>query len=253
MRILFTICARAGSKGVKNKNLREFLERPLSFYTVSAIDLFIKNNPDTFVDIVLNTDSEELRHIYSERISLPIELIERKADLAGDRVSKVAVIKNSYLEVKNRLSTEYDLVVDLDITSPLRTLANLEELIDKAYNGDSDVVFSVTNARRNPYFNMVKQTDNGYQAIIKSNFTARQQAPDIFDMNASMYAYKPQFLLKDKAIFDGQCDVIKMLDTAVLDIDYEEDLEMMAVIAEYLYNKYPELNEVKDNIKNILK
>ena len=44
MKILFTICGRAGSKGIKNKNIREFVGKPLPYYTISAIDLFFKRN-----------------------------------------------------------------------------------------------------------------------------------------------------------------------------------------------------------------
>ena len=47
MRILFTICGRAGSKGIRNKNLREFAGKYLAHYTVSAIDLYLKRHPDS--------------------------------------------------------------------------------------------------------------------------------------------------------------------------------------------------------------
>jgi CMP-N,N'-diacetyllegionaminic acid synthase len=149
------------------------------------------------------------------------------------------------------MKKDYDMVVDLDITSPLRTLNDLETLVEKKLNSDADVVFSVTDSRRNPYFNMVMKTDKGYERVVQSNFNARQEAPEIFDMNASMYAYSPEFLTSGKGIFDGKCDVIKMMDTAVLDIDHEIDYEFMTVIAEYLF-KYNKLyRDIRENIFNI--
>ena len=61
MRILFTICGRAGSKGIKNKNIRRFLDKPLPYYTISAIDLYLKKVClNIEYDIVLNSDSPEL-------------------------------------------------------------------------------------------------------------------------------------------------------------------------------------------------
>ena len=251
MNVLFTICGRAGSKGVKNKNLKEFLGFPLSFYTVSIIDLFMKNNKQHECDIVLNTDSADLINLFKNKLNLQAEVIERKPELAEDNTSKVLVIQDSYLIMKGRLKKEYDFVVDLDITSPLRTLDDIESLIQKKCNSDADVVFSVTDSRRNPYFNMVMKTPKGYERVINSNFNARQEAPEIYDMNASMYAYSPEFLNSGKEIFEGKCDVIKMMDTAVLDIDNENDFELMQVIAKYLFDRDDSFNTVRENISQI--
>lgn len=251
MEILFTICGRAGSKGIKDKNLKEFLGYPLSFYTVSIIDLFIKNNKQYNCDIVLNTDSNSLIDLFRNRLTIPIYILEREPKLGEDNTPKIHVIQNSYSVLKERLKKDYDIVVDLDITSPLRTLKDLETLVEKKLNSNADVVFSVTNSRRNPYFNMVKKTEKGYERVIRSNFNARQEAPEIFDMNASMYAYSPKFLESGKGIFDGKCDVIKMMDTAVLDIDHEIDYEFMTVIADYLFKNNKSYRDVRENIYNI--
>ena len=251
MKILFTICGRAGSKGIKNKNLKEFIGFPLPFYTVSAIDLFIKSNKQYECDIVLNTDSDDLIDLFKNRLRIPIHIVEREPKLGEDNTPKVHVIQNSYSILKARLDKDYDMVIDLDITSPLRTLKDIEALVDKKSNSDADVVFSVTDSRRNPYFNMVMKTDQGYKRVIQSSFNARQEAPEIFDMNASMYAYSPEFLNSGKGIFEGKCDVIKMMDTAVLDIDHEIDFEFMQIIASYLYKKYDRYSIIKNNISDI--
>lgn len=249
MNILFTICGRAGSKGIKNKNLKDFLGYPLPFYTVSAIDLYIKQNPNVQCDVVLNTDSKDLIMLFQEDLKFIVDVIERAAALGLDNTPKVPVILNSLEVMQKRKSINYDMVVDLDITSPLRTAEDINNLIKKKINSDADVVFSVTDSRRNPYFNMVKKTDDGYERVIESSFNSRQEAPEIFDMNASLYAYSPIFLLSKKALFEGKCDVIKMMDTAVLDLDHENDFEFMQVIAEYLFNNYSVFKDVRDNIK----
>lgn len=236
MNILFTICGRAGSKGIKNKNIRDFLDIPLPLYTLSAIDLFLKNTNCIKADIVLNTDSEELRHIVEENKMRPVAFVERKPELAGDNVSKVAVIRNSLEVMEFRQKHGYDMVVDLDITSPLRCVEDLENLILKKQNIDCDVVFSVTGARRNPYYNMVQKTEKGYQRVIASKYVSRQMSAQVYDMNASMYAYEPFFLKSGKELFDAYCEIIHMYDTAVLDLDCESDFELMQVIAQYLFN-----------------
>lgn len=252
MNILFTICGRAGSKGVKNKNIKEFLGIPLPFYTVSVIDLFIRKNKQYNCDIVLNTDSEDLIQLIKNSLIFNVDIIERNPKLAEDNTPKVSVIKNCYEIMKKQKDTDYNMVIDLDITSPLRTLENLETLVEKKLTDDSDVVFSVTDSRRNPYFNMVKKTENGYVRVIDSNFNARQEAPEIFDMNASMYAYSPNFLESGKGIFDGKCEVIEMMDTGILDIDSEADYELMQVIADYIFQKYTNFDIVRENIQGLL-
>lgn len=252
MNILFTICGRAGSKGIKNKNLKEFLGYPLPFYTVSAIDLYRKRNPNVNCDIVLNTDSCELAEMFKEKINFEIDIIRRESSLGLDNTPKISVILNCLDVMKKRKSISYDMVVDLDITSPLRTVEDVNKLIQRKINSDADIIFSVTDSRRNPYFNMVKKTKDGYERVISSTYNSRQEAPDIFDMNASLYAYSPKFLESEKGIFEGKCDIIKMLDTAVLDLDHENDFELMQVIAGYLFNKQSDFKVIRDNIANIL-
>lgn len=250
MNILFTICGRAGSKGIKNKNLINFLGYPLPFYTVSAIDLYKKKHPNVYCDVVLNTDSSDLIMMFKKQLNILVDIIERNSSLGLDNTPKVAVILNCLDVMKNRKSISYDMVVDLDITSPLRTESDVNNLINKKIETNVDVVFSVTDSRRNPYFNMVKKIENSYERVITSEFNARQEAPEIFDMNASLYAYSPKFLESGKGIFEGKCDVIQMIDTAVLDLDHKNDLELMQVIAEYLFNNYLEFRQVRDNIEN---
>jgi CMP-N,N'-diacetyllegionaminic acid synthase len=248
MNILFTICGRAGSKGLKNKNLKMFFDKPLVYYTMSAIELYIeKYNISDTVHTCLNTDSKELVDLVTKRASHYF-VINRDEKLAGDAVAKMAVIKDCLAKADAYYNILHDIVIDLDITSPLRTAGDIYNAIEyKKQYMDMDVFFSVTNARRNPYFNMVKQNADGtVSKICESNYTARQQAPEVFDMNASIYVYKSSFL-KDNItnkIFDGKCGIIKMLDTAVLDIDSEEDFMLMETIANYLYENKVEFQEI---------
>lgn len=253
MNILFTICGRAGSKGIKNKNIRNLLDKPLVYWTISAIDLFVKSQSfikDFHFDVSLNTDSKELQKLVNDNKMLSISLVKRKAELAGDVVGKIDVVRDTYFQMQEIMNIKYDLVIDLDITSPLRTKYDIENLIKKYIDTLPDVVFSVTESRRNPYFNMVQRNSNGkIVKVINSNFTSRQQAPRIYDLNASLYAYSPSFLDRRIQIFDGINEIIEMKDTAVLDLDKIEDFEYMEVIASYLINSSVDFKEIYSNIK----
>lgn len=248
MKILFTICGRAGSKGIKNKNIRTFLDKPLPLYTLSAIDIFLKQNNIIEYDIVVNTDSKDLERIFKFQAMRDIVFVPRKEALTGDTVGKMDVIRDCLVAMESK-GNKYDMVIDMDITSPLRHKNDLQHTFEKKRN-DWDVVFTVTESRRNPYFNMVVKTNGGnYNRVIESNFTARQQAPEIFDMNASIYAYDPTFLKNANNIFQGQCGIVKMQDTGVLDLDHENDFELMEVIAKHLYDKHESYYLIFDNIK----
>ena len=249
MKILFTICGRAGSKGIKNKNIRIFAGNPLPYYTVSAIDLFLKRTEmEVDYDIVVNTDSMELIKQMSDNPMRKVDIIERKPDLCGDFVGKIEVIQNCLSHMREQTCKDYDIIVDLDITSPLRTVYDIENLIKKHCETGADVTTSVTGARRNPYFNQLKKTEHGYKKVIESNYTARQQAPEVFDMNASLYAYSPEYLMTGKGVLDGYCECIDMYDTGILDLDHENDFALMEVIAEYLFDNNSEYAELRNNI-----
>lgn len=240
MKILFTLCGRAGSKGVKGKNARDFLDVPLVWYSMANIALYIEKyaTPEDDIKIVLNTDSEPLKDLVRRVKDVPVTIIHREEHLAGDRVPKVSVILDSMAKAEETFARKFDMVVDLDITSPLRTVKDIKNAIDKkSLRSDVDVVYSVAPSRRNPYFNMVKEENGFFSKAIPSNFTTRQEAPVFYDMNASIYAYSPDALRNKEhaTFFNSNCDAVVMADTGILDIDSEEDYELMQVIANYLF------------------
>ncbi len=140
------------------------------------------------------------------------------------------------------------MVVDLDITSPLRTLNDLESVIILHSTKNPDVTTTVTTARRNPFFNQVMRIERGVKKVIDSKYTARQQAPEIFDMNASIYAYSPNFLFSGKGVLDGYCEIVEMYDTGILDLDHENDFLLMEVIGNYLFKNVDEFKEIFEHI-----
>ena len=248
MNLLFTVCGRAGSKGAKGKNVRDFCGIPLVWYTLAAIALYREQYPEDCVRVVLNTDSEELNRLCALTPVSPL-FLRRSPDLAGDTASKVAVIRACLVRAGQPESGPFACVVDLDITSPLRTVADIRAAVEKKLSRlETDVVYSVVPSRRNPYFNMVREESGFFVKAIASSYTARQQAPVLYDMNASIYVYDVQALLeKDPYTFlNGSADVVVMPDTGILDIDSDEDYELMQIIAKHLYTQRKELGEIRE-------
>lgn len=253
--ILVVICARAGSKGVTGKNIRNFLSYPISCYTLSAYDLFCERYSAGYGNcfLALNTDSPELKEQFSHT-SLKHIVIERKETLAGDRVSKIDVIRDTLAEAEKITSDEYDIIIDLDITSPLRKAADIKNVIDALLASPSaDISLSLTESRRNPYFNQLAKQNSGFlTTAIKSDFIARQQAPEVYDANASLYAYRPGYLKNSTGIFlDAKLVGSMMEDTGILDIDSERDFKLMETVARYLFETDQEYGEVFEHINTI--
>ena len=244
--LLFTVCGRGGSKGVKNKNIRPFLGMPLFKYTLAAIKVFKEHYSEFNCFTVVSTDSQEFKDLLRE-MQGDIFLVNRAENLAEDTTPKMYVISDALLKSEEYFGIKFDAVVDLDITSPIRTPEDIYQCIEKLKD-EIEVVFSVTHARRNPYFNMVCRKDDKIQKVLDSNFTARQQAPQMYDMNASIYAYAREALLRQiKTPLNLRCDIVEMPDTGIVDIDNEGDFELMELLFTYFAEKNEKVKEIMNN------
>ncbi len=250
-KVLITICGRAGSKGFKNKNLKIFDGHPLSYYSLSAAELFIKSRPDLQIDLCLNTDSTLLIDVITEKYP-EITVLPRPEELCGDVVPKMPVYQYSLHNMEAQKGYQYDYLIDLDITSPLRQLNDIEGAYQvKAERPDLDLIFSVTPSRRTPYMNMAKLVDDHVEKVIDHHNTARQQTPPVFDINASIYVFERKFLAENETgfVWDGKCGMYQMFDTGIIDIDSEEDYLLMEAIAHYLYATYEGFAAIQKNIR----
>ncbi len=250
--VLITICARAGSKGFKNKNLKIFAGEPLSFYSLAAAELFIMQRKDLNIDVCLNTDSDILIDLLSKQYPY-LTILPRPEELCGDIVPKMPVYQNSLERMEQIKGKTYDYVIDLDITSPLRQAHDINgALLVKEAREDLQLIFSVTNSRRTPYMNMAKEVGDHVEKVIEHNNTARQQTPTVYDLNASIYVFERNFLKENETgfVWDAKCGIYKMFDTGIIDIDSEEDFELMQAIAEHLYKTYDGFAQIKNAINS---
>lgn len=227
--LLITICARGGSKGVKGKNIRTLARKPLIYYTIKQARDWGKGRR-----IVVSTDSEEIAEIAKES-GAEVPFI-RPADLATDTAAKTPVIRHALNFCEDLYKERYDLIMDLDVTSPLRKVSDLENALNLFLQKKPQTLFSVVPARRNPYFNMVEETTDGRVNLSKKgNFASRQEAPKVYDMNASIYIYDRAFLKNEKntsPISDNSI-VYVMDELSRTDIDCELDFRFI----EYLVNE----------------
>ena len=124
-RIFVHIGARKGSTGLKNKNLKKFLGKPLILWTIKQAKMTNK----VFKTIV-NTDSKQIANLSSKN-GIDI-ILKRPKKISNSKSSKFDAWKFAvkYLDDK-KLITKDDIFVDLDCTCPLRSLRCINEMIDK--------------------------------------------------------------------------------------------------------------------------
>ena len=246
MKIGFILCARAGSKGFPNKNIATMNGIPLVYYAISIIEMVGKKNKE-MQSVIVTTDSSDLIKQIKESKSKWSDFIfiDRPNELNGDKVPKFDVIKHAYLHHKSRVVIDFDYLIDLDITSPIRRLSDLEKLIKDQIKVKSDVQYTVTKSRRSPYFNMVEVDKDGFSSVIidrEVNF--RQGSPEVYDMTAAIYSYNCSTLSSiDKFKSARQASSITT-DSLILDIDSKEDLILLENLIPLLFDKDEELNEM---------
>lgn len=192
MSILITICARGGSKGIPGKNIKVLNGQPLIAYTINIAKKFEELHSSK---ITLSTDDEKIAKT-AANYGLMSEY-RRPVTLASDSAGKIDTIRDVLLYEERKTDKPFDFILDLDITSPLRTLEDLESAFNDFKNNKNALsLFSVNKAARNPYFNMVEEGKDGFVKLVKSSSSAimtRQSAPEVYDLNASFYFYRRSF------------------------------------------------------------
>lgn len=235
MNILITICARGGSKGIPGKNVKLINGKPLIGYSIDCSYKFRELMKEkASVDIELSTDSEQIREVAS-LFGLMSEYV-RPEFLASDTAGKVDAIADVYQYASKKNHKVYDYVLDLDCTSPLRTQEDLQKALILIENDPNAlVIYSVSEAGRNPYFNQVEKKENGYYDVVKkldSHLMSRQVAPVVYDMNASFYFYTKKFF--DLGLRSSETDrtLVYLMNHVCFDLDNPIDFEFMAFLLE---------------------
>jgi CMP-N,N'-diacetyllegionaminic acid synthase len=222
-KVLCTICARGGSKGVKNKNIKEINGKPLIAYTIEQA-----KESNLFDHIVLSTDSDDIAKI-AQKYGAEV-FFKRSAAMASDTAGKLDVIKDAFLRSEAYYKEKYDYLVDLDATAPLRTVEDITKSFEQFLANDNDNLITAMPSRRSPYFNLVEVDKNGKISLSKTldeSIVRRQDAPKSYDMNASIYIWKRNTLLNENTLFLDKTGLYVMPEERSIDIDTPLDYEFV--------------------------
>ncbi len=225
--VLCIIPARRSSKGLPGKNIRLLGDKPLIAHTIGQA------KASRSIDrVIVSTDSPQ---IAAAARAWGAEVpFRRPARLARDGSGTIDVLLHALDWVKRRERRTYDIVVLLHATTPLRAVADIEESVALLVKKRADSVFSVTDAHRNPYFNMVEADASGRLAPVKpGRFKTRQSAPRVYDMNSSIYVWWSRTLQNGKRTLQPKSAIHLMPKDRSVDIDDAMDF----AFAEFLLKR----------------
>ena len=229
------IFARAGSKGLPNKNLRLLAGKPLLSYPIHLA----KTLP--FIDkVFVSTDSPEAMDIAKKN---NVTVIPRPQELASDNANEFDAWKHAISWVVDNVG-HFDNFVSLPCTAPLRTKSSVSQCFEK-FDQNNPFVVSVTKTKYNPFFNLVSrdEQDSAINLLSPSKITRRQDAPEIFCITPIAYIAKQEEIIQRKNFWDGKIVGVEVSSDIAIDIDDLNDFLLAeAVIADQTSKCLKDLN-----------
>lgn len=222
MRRLATILARGGSKGVPGKNIRPLGGKPLIAHTIAQAF-----ESGMFDAIAVSSDSAEILAV--AQAAGVSDLVQRPAEMATDEAGKLPAVRHCVAEMEARTGRVFDVVVDLQPTSPLRAPQDIREAIALQERLGCANVISGTEAAASPYFNLVEEQSDGSVALSKRlahPVLRRQDAPRCFALNGAIYVWRRDALMTGESLWFADTHLFEMPPERSIDIDTEFDFEL---------------------------
>ena len=228
-RVLGVVPARGGSKGIPSKNIVDLLGRPLIDYTIGPA---LASRSVT--DLVVSTDDPKIAEIATNSGAPPPFL--RPHNLSTDDSHSLPVILHSLEFMEDQKGVEYDAVIMLQPTTPLRSQEDIDESVDKLFRTEADSVISVSNLEGHHPLRMkriigdllVNYMDQGME-----DMRPRQELPPVFIRNGAIYATTTLSLRKNLSFAGPVTRPYLMPLERSVNIDTELDL----IVAKHLLAK----------------
>lgn len=225
MDVVAAVFARGGSKGVTDKNLRVLGGRTLVAHAVGqALEC------PGVERVVVSTDSER---IAEEALAAGGEVPwMRPANLATDAAREWDAWQHllGWLDTRGELP---DRLLVVPCTAPLREVSDLRRCVEASRDPEVDVVITVSESHRNPWFNMVRLDEGGRARLVNEpaeRIHRRQDAPVVYDVGTVAFVAKPSYVCSAASIYDGVVGTVVVPVDRSLDIDTELDLAVAELV-----------------------
>jgi N-acylneuraminate cytidylyltransferase len=222
MKAVAFIFARGGSKGLPGKNIRLLGGKPLIAWSVEHA-LAVKR----IERVIVSTDSEEIAAVAREH-GAEVPFI-RPAELSRDDSPEWLAWRHELNYLRETMGVLPEVMVSIPTTAPLRLPIDIENCLNEYEKGDADIIITVTDAHRSPYFNMVKTNADGTVGLVnppQSVIARRQDSPIVYDMATVCYVASPEFVMTNNAIFEGHVKAVHVPTERAIDIDTLFDFQM---------------------------
>ena len=209
------IFARGGSKGLPGKNIKLLAGKPLIAWSIQ-LALAVSR----IGRVIVSTDSEEIADVAREYgAEVPFM---RPTELAQDNSPEWLAWRHALDFLLNTEGVLPKAMISLPTTSPLRNIEDIENCLDVYVRDQTDVVITVSEARRSPFFNMVTlDKDGGASLVVSSDkhFIRRQDLPNVYDITTVAYVVRPEFVLSQQGLFSGRVSAVIIPPERAVDID----------------------------------
>ena len=223
-----------GGQGLPGKNIKQLLGKPLIAWSIEAA----LQTPE--IDkVIVSTDSKEIASIAREfGAETPFF---RPEFLSGSEIGKFDVWKHALETCEKYYNEKYEIFIDLDCTNPLRDPSDISNII-KQLRGSIirgvDTVFTICEARKNPYFNMVEEKNDGSLFMSKTlgpTVIRRQDAPSVYEHVASIYAMLPEHIKRKDHLLSGHAEGYNIGFQKSFDVDSEFDFRLVEYLMKIKY------------------
>ncbi len=222
MKVVAFIFARGGSKGLPGKNIRLLGGKPLIAWSIEHA-FSVKR----IERVIVSTDSEEIAAV-ARQYGAEVPFM-RPAELARDDSPEWLAWRHALNYLRESTGVLPEVMVSVPTTGPLRLPIDIENCLDEYEKGDVDMVITITDAHRSPYFNMVKTNPDGTVGLVnppQSAIPRRQDAPIVYDMATVCYVANPKFVMTNNTTFEGRVKAVRIPTERAIDIDTLLDFQM---------------------------
>ena len=217
MKHIAVIPARSGSKGLKDKNIKDLNGKPLLAYSIEAAQKSGK-----FDTIHVSTDSEHYAEI-SREYGADVPFL-RSAELASDTSSTWDAMR-FVLESYRDIGKEFDTITVLQPTSPMRTAEDINGAFQLFTEKDANMISSVCEMEHSPLWSNTLPKDLSMKDFEdeKVAFIPRQSLPVYYRENGAIYLMKTTHLFSEENIYKNKCYAYIMEQAHSVDIDGKVD------------------------------
>ena len=232
MKNIAIIPARSGSKGLKDKNIKELAGKPMLAYTIEAA-----LSSGCFAKVHVSTDSEQYAQI-ARHFGAEVPFLRSK-ELSGDRVGTWEVVKWILEQYEKQGQGAFDTVALLQPTSPLRTEEHIRQAYQLLKDKQANMIVGVCEAEHSPLWMNVLPEDGSMDGFLPSERLAafRQGLPTYYRINGAIYIGKSEWIKSRSDYYTEGTYAYRMDKKTSIDVDDEWDFAMAQFLLDSVSQK----------------